>query len=323
MSNPIISVVIPTRNPDRSRLGEVLAALGQQSLSTDAWELCLVDNGSVPQLRPEDLGEYPANRRVVTEPRAGLLWARLCGLRETRGEYVVFIDDDTVPDTNFLQAAVSFMSGRPRVATAGGIISGRFAVLKPAWIECALWCLALRDNGGDPLEWALGEGEFPSWTPIGAGLLTRRAALEPGYVAHVANNWQAIETNSWVGQGAGGVEDKDLVLHCLRAGWSTGYAPEMKLTHLIPASRLERSYIERLIPKLERIWMRTLHAHALDEYPPIHPLTLWLRQTKAWFVMRAWSSPSARISWLSSCGRLRGLADNYQNPARYAVPTKR
>jgi len=322
MNSPIISVVIPTRNPDRNRLGEVLAALGQQSLSADAWELCLVDNGSTPALQPKDLGANPGNRHLVTEPRAGLLWARLCGLHATHGEYVVFIDDDTVPDRNFLQAAVNFMYARPMVATAGGIISGRFAGPKPEWIESALWCLALRDNGAEPREWSLGEGSFPSWTPIGAGLLTRRAALEPGYVTHIENNWQAIETNSWVGQGAGGVEDKDLVLHCLRAGWSTGYVPDMKLTHIIPTSRLERSYIERLIPNLERIWMRTLHAHALDEHPPIHPFTLWLRQIKAWVVMRAWSSPAARFSWLSSCGRLRGLADNYRNPACYPAPKK-
>ena len=316
---PRISVVLPARNPHRGRLAEVLAGLSRQTLPATQWEFCLVDNGSSPALRAEEF-ETPMAVHVVAEPRAGLLWARLCGLKATRGDYVVFIDDDTIPDAGFLSEAVSFMDAHPRVATAGGKISGRFETSLPDWIQDALWCLALRDSGDQPLEWSLGHGPFPSWTPIGAGLLTRRAVLEPGYVDHVSSHWRAIEKNSWVGQGVGGVEDKDLVLYGLRAGWSTGYVPGMKLTHLIPAGRLDRAYIERLIPKLERIWMRTLHAHELDLFPPIHPATLWLRQLKAWIVMRAWSSPAARINWLSSCGRLRGLADNYRNPARYPNP---
>lgn len=314
---PRISVVLPARNPHRGRLAEVVAGLAAQSLPAAQWEFCLVDNGSVPALQIEEIAGLAAATRVVAEPRAGLLWARLVGLHATRGEYVVFIDDDTVPDENFLAAAVAFMDARPRVGTAGGKIAGRFEATPPAWIKDALWCLALRDSGERPLEWSLGDGGFPAWTPIGAGLLTRRAALMPAYTSHVASHAAAIEKNSWVGQGAGGVEDKDLVLLCLRAGWSTGYAPEMKLTHIIPSGRLELAYFERLIPRLERIWMRTLHAHGMDVFPPIHPATLWLRQAKAWVAFRAWRSPAERLAWCSALGRLRGLADNYGNHERY------
>ncbi len=321
MSTPRIAVVLAARNPHRGRLGEVLAGLARQTLPAAQWEFCLVDNGSSPALQAAEFSTL-AGARVVVEPRPGLLWARLRGLASTSATYVVFIDDDTIPGAEFLTEAVAFMDTHPRAGTAGGRITGRFETSLPDWLEDAQWCLALRDSGDQPLEWSLGAGPFPFWTPIGAGLLTRRAALEPGYVGHVAAHWQAIQENSWVGQGVGGVEDKDLVLHCLRAGWSTGYAPRMQLTHLIPTSRLDRSYIERLVPNLERIWMRTLHAHSLDLFRPIHPATLWLRQARAWIGMRAWHSPAARIKWLSACGRFRGLADNFSRHTRYPEPSR-
>ncbi len=51
MSSPDISVVIPTRNPNRERLHEVLNALGNQVLPDARHEVCLVDNGSTPALQ--------------------------------------------------------------------------------------------------------------------------------------------------------------------------------------------------------------------------------------------------------------------------------
>lgn len=321
MNIPRISVVLPTRNPRRACLAEVLAGLRAQTSSPEQWEFCLVDNGSSPPLRAESLAAgFPF--QLVAESRPGLLWARLRGLHETRGDYVVFIDDDTVPDAGFLSAAVKFLDAHPGMGTAGGQIVPRFDQPPPAWIDHAAWCLALRDNGPTPLEWSAGDGPLPSWTPIGAGLLVRRAALVPGYEQHVEAHWRDIERISWQGQGVGGVEDKDLVLHCLRAGWSTGYAPDMRLTHLIPAARLDRGQMERLIRKLECLWMRTLHAHGFNPMAPIHPLTVLPRQAKSWLMMRAWRSPAERFHWVSSCGRLRGLAKNYSDAVRYPAPPR-
>jgi len=317
MTVPAISVVIPTRNPDRDRLHEVLAALTAQRLPAENWEVCVVDNGSSPAISAADIGAVE-NFSVVREETPGLLAARLCGLHGSRGRYVVFIDDDTVPDRDFLVAAVAFMDAHPAVGTAGGRIVPRYLGETPPWIDTVSWLLALRDNGPAPLEWSVRDGTpFPHWTPIGAGLLVRRAALVPGYLRHVEANAAAIARLSWRGQGAGGVEDKDLVLYTLRAGWSTAYVPGMMLTHIIPASRLQLSYFEKLLPAVQQMWAQTLHAHGFENRPPIHPATLWPRKIKAWFAFRAWRSPSHKLNWLASCGFLQGLARNSVLRIRY------
>jgi hypothetical protein len=322
MSLPAISVVIPTRNPDRGRLGEVLAALRRQELAAGIAEICLVDNGSSPPLTAAEL-DGAGWLQVVREERPGLLAARLCGLHQTTAPYLVFIDDDTVPAPGFLAAAVTFMDAHPRVGTAGGKILPRYLAPVPSWLAPVSWVLALRDNGPAPLEWSVQDGaDLPNWTPIGAGLLVRRAALVPGYLQHVAAHATDIERISWRGQGAGGVEDKDLVLHCLRAGWSTGYTPDMMLTHIIPPGRMQLGYFEKLLPPMQKMWAQTLHAHGFNSHPPIHPATLPLRKLKAWFAFQAWRSPNHRLRWLESCGYLEGLAANHRHPVRYAqVPS--
>lgn len=318
MIAPAISVVLPTRNPDRARLAEVLTALRGQTLPAGAAEICVIDNGSTPALDAAGLGG--GSLRVVREERPGLLAARLCGLHSTTGRYLVFIDDDTVPEPDFLAAAVAFMDAHPHMGTAGGKILPRYLSPPPAWIESVAWLLAVRDNGPRPLQWsAQGGAPLPNWTPIGAGLLVRRAALVPGYLRHVAAHSTEIEHISWRGQGVGGVEDKDLVLHCLRAGWSTGYTPSMVLHHIIPPSRMQLAYFEKLLPPMEKMWAQTLHAHGFESHPPVHPATLPLRKIKAWFAFRAWRSPVHRLRWLESCGYLDGLAANHRQPTRYVA----
>jgi hypothetical protein len=139
----------------------------------------------------------------------------------------------------------------------------------------------------------------------------------------VERNRSGILQRSWKGQGIGGVEDKDLVLHTLAAGWQTGYCPSMQLTHIIPANRLTPEYFARIVPALQTMWAQTLHAHGLELHPPINPNTLPLRKLKAWWVFKAWASVPNRLQWLQSCGYLEGLAENHRDNVRYARPTRR
>lgn len=318
MGDVVISVVIPTRNPKLDCLREVIAALALQTFPRERMELCLVDNGSIPPLSSADFSSSNLNVRVVREECPGLLAARRCGIIHTTGPYIVFIDDDTVPAPEFVAASVAFMEDRPKIATAGGKILPRYLASTPPWLDEFAWLLALRDNGPTALEWSISSGtSLPNWTPIGAGLLVRRSAIVPSYLDHLKKNVAHIETLSWNGQGIGGVEDKDLVLHSLREGWSTGYTPDMILTHIIPERRLQFDYFEKLLPVVQIMWAQTLHAHHLESFEPIAPWTLSLRKVKSCLVYRAWRSPAHRLRWLQSCGYLEGLARNYRSRFRY------
>ena len=92
--SPSISVVIPC-----FRAGELLAQAIESVLAqteTD-WELILVDNNASEDTKSvisHFVGLYPEKISCVHEPNQGLPSARNRGLKEARGEFIAFLDDD-------------------------------------------------------------------------------------------------------------------------------------------------------------------------------------------------------------------------------------
>src|SRR5687768_10274760 len=115
MSTPALSVVICTHNPREAYLSRVLQALAGQTLARDEWELVIVDNGSnKPVVDQVDLSFQP-NARVEREDQLGLTHARLRGIRESRGETIVFVDDDNVLAPDYLAHALEIGKSWPQL----------------------------------------------------------------------------------------------------------------------------------------------------------------------------------------------------------------
>ncbi|MBM3853727.1 MAG: glycosyltransferase family 2 protein, partial [Verrucomicrobia bacterium] len=175
LANPVISVVLPTRNPHRGRLARTLDGLAQQTLAVPAWELIVVDNASSPPLaaRPDSNLIDPA--RIVVEPHVGLTRARLRGIAEARGEIIVFVDDDNVLAPDYLGQVHRLMSVCLNSGAAGGRVVAEWESPPPAWTSPFLGLLALSDHGGTRLV-APGapDAPWPHFAPVGAGLAVRR-----------------------------------------------------------------------------------------------------------------------------------------------------
>lgn len=97
-----LSVVIPTFNR-KDTVSRVLDALGRQTLPRDNFEVFVVDDGSNDGTA-EILEHYPApfDLTVMTQENTGPAGARNRGVRAANGEIVVFLGDDTVPESEFL-----------------------------------------------------------------------------------------------------------------------------------------------------------------------------------------------------------------------------
>jgi GT2 family glycosyltransferase len=98
---PAFSIVIPTfERPDTLRL--VLDALGRQ-VGAPAFEVVVVDDGSRGET-PSFLGTYraPYPFRAFRQDNSGPAAARNRGVHEARGEKVLFLGDDTVPEPRLL-----------------------------------------------------------------------------------------------------------------------------------------------------------------------------------------------------------------------------
>ncbi|MEP6740882.1 MAG: glycosyltransferase family A protein [bacterium] len=97
-----ISVITCSHNPREDYLAQVIEALKNQTLDKQRWEYLLIDNASDKALEKRvDLSWQP-NSRHIREENLGLTHARLRGIRESRNEILVFVDDDNVLDAGII-----------------------------------------------------------------------------------------------------------------------------------------------------------------------------------------------------------------------------
>jgi len=305
-----LSVIISTHNPHRERLRRTLSGLRAQTLPVDRWETILVNNASTEFPTTGFLADCsPANFSMVSEPRLGLTSARRHGFNVARGTLAVLVDDDNVLAPDYLEQVLAVFARQPRVGVAGGKSVPEFEREPADWQREFLPLLALRDLGpreliSHGLRPAGGaRNEYPAFAPIGAGMALRRAAWTAWLDAPVAGGAALSDRRGRELTSSG---DNDLVLCAMRAGWEAGYFPELSLTHLIPATRLDADYLARLNRGIQKSWMQVLARHDASPWPPLTPLGAALRKAKAWLAHHPWSSPAARIRWQGTCGHFDG-----------------
>jgi glycosyltransferase involved in cell wall biosynthesis len=248
----------------------------------------------------------PARLAVLPEPIPGLNAARRKGFQAAAGDFAVLVDDDNVLAPTYLERTLQIFAAHPGLGLAGGKSVPGFAAEPPDWTREFFPLLALRDLGDAPqISTGLrpngaAQNQYPVFAPIGAGMALRRPAWE----AWLSGFAPGLSDRRGTELSSGG--DNDIVLCAMRAGWEVGYFPELMLTHLIPPGRLEADYLARLNYGIQRSWMQVLARHDANPWPPLSALGARLRQGKAWFVQRAWSSPAARIRWQGVRGHFDG-----------------
>ena len=307
----LLSVLLPTRDPHPGRLARTLEGLAAQTLDRSLWELIIIDNGSTPSLATRQLpppGPGLPRVRVVPESQPGLTPARLRGIAEARGEVLVFVDDDNVLAPAYLSTALAAFHASPRLAASGGPVRPEFATIPPGWLPEFYGLLALHDHGPSPLLAAGGPGaSWPNFAPVGAGLCIRRsAALAYSTAARSDPARSALDRRAGALTSGG---DNDIVFTALRAGGDVSYLPELALTHLIPAARLDPAYLARLNRGIQRSWVRVLALHGACPWPAIGRRTVALRAARAWFRQKAWAGPVPNIRFHGILGRFEGQAD--------------
>ena len=305
-----LAVIIPTHNPHADRFARTLAGLRAQTLPRPTWELVIVDNASADPafFLALDLSWHP-RVRVLREPQLGLTAARQCGLRATDAEFAVLVDDDNVLAPAYLENVVALFAAHPRVGLAGGKLVPHFASEPPIWASEFFPLLALRDLGSSEIvssglhpAGAL-HNEYPAYAPVGAGMAMRRAAWQ-AWLAARANAPGALSDRR--GDALTSSGDNDIVLCAMQSGWEVGYFPQLTLTHLIPAGRLDADYLARLNRGIQKSWVQVLAQHDACPWPPLSPTGVALRKSKAWLVHHPWTSPAARVRYHGACGHIEG-----------------
>lgn len=205
------------------------------------WEVIVVDNGSTDDTPGVARRCWPqqsrARLRVVSEPRVGVMYARMRGIEEAKYELITFADDDNWLALDFISRAASIMMKHREVAVLGGSNHAECEGTAPPWLDFNGSWYALTpesDPFGDVTE---RPGVLPS-----AGMTLRRSAW-----LELRQTGFEFATMGRQGPVLSGLMDMELCLALRLAGWKIWRDPGLRLRHFLPQHRLQWKYLRRLV----------------------------------------------------------------------------
>ena len=242
----MISAIICTYNREKY-ITECLEHL-RIACQNKMLEVLVVDNNSTDSSASLIKGyldshpDFPG--RYILETKQGLSHARNRGIKEAKGDILVFLDDDSMVAPDYLEQLLKAMDSHPDAGAFGGRITPLFEDGKtPRWL--CRWSLSWVSG----LDMGAETKEFPkNKYPIGANMGFRRSVLQ-----------QTGSFNPELGRSGKnlmGGEEKDLFQRIKAAGHKIIYLPELKVEHVIPKSRTTLDYIRRFgdgVGRSERI----------------------------------------------------------------------
>jgi hypothetical protein len=269
VSQPSLTVVIPTYNPRLDHLERVLVSLRAQTVPLPEWDLLVVDNNSNPPLAGQiDISWHPRGE-VLVETTQGKMHAIRAAFRHTCTDLVMFLDDDTVANADLIEQTLRVASQHTMLGAWSPRVELEFE--DPAAAPPSRLRSLLSERLIEKASWSNDLSHTPS-TPWGGGMCLRRAVAD-AYLAQTADRPNRLQLDPMGDQpGYGG--DTDLAYTGCSIGLGMGVFPQLVITHLIPT---RRSTVEYLLRNLEaHEYSHILHHHALYGAAPPHP-TLGVR----------------------------------------------
>jgi glycosyltransferase involved in cell wall biosynthesis len=233
-----ITVALCTYNPSRELFAEVLSAVLSQVADDD--DVIVVDNRSSP---PVDswLDQRSGTVKVLRQETPGLTAAREMAIEAALGEALLFVDDDNVVMSGYVDGIRSIFRDRPEVGVVGGAVFPDFTEPPPFLGEFET-CLAVRRRPvGKVVE--ISTPPYSEGFPIGAGLAVR-CELARDYVCDAVLNGRVQGRR---GEALSSGEDVDLGLYALSRGYVLVSDGDLRIRHVIPSARLVPEYLERLV----------------------------------------------------------------------------
>lgn len=280
--NFAISVVICSHNPRREYFERVLVALQKQTFPVSRWELILIDNASKEPLCALYNLDWQPHYRYVREDKLGIMYARLRGIQESQGDLIIFVDDDNILEADYLYRAQEIAEQYQLLGAWGGQVFGEFEREPEVWTRPLLPLLAISQVERD--QWS--NLSQPETLPVGAGMCVRQTVAQK-YVELVTADPRRFSLGQR-GTLLLRCEDFDLALSALDIGLGLGQFCRLKLTHLIPAARLQEGYLLNLVTGI--VYSRTL----LDAIRGVEPEKIPLRRAVRYFLSSLLMHPRDR-----------------------------
>lgn len=133
---PKLTVIVCTHNRAKF-LSSCLSSLTKQSISSNDFNVIVVDNGSTDETKSicEQYIENNKNFFYIYEPKLGLARARNTGLEKTSSKFVAYTDDDAIPADDWVELMIARFEKLPEDAVVlGGEIDPIWESPRPEWL---------------------------------------------------------------------------------------------------------------------------------------------------------------------------------------------
>ena len=201
-------------------------SLVRQTLDKEKYEVLIINNNSSDktQVVAEEFALRNKNFRVLKQDKQGLSHARNLGWRESKGDIIIFLDDDAVACKNWVETYMHIFA-KHDPGCAGGKIEIEWESKRPKWLsDGMLKFLGYLDLSDAP--------EFLTKPSLyGGNFAIRKATLQDldGFNTELGRGKSDLAGN----------EEIELQKRIITIGKSIYYSPSSIIYHYAPLSRMK------------------------------------------------------------------------------------
>ena len=239
----MITLIICTYNREKY-IRPLLESIAKNDYPTTEYEIVLVDNNCTDNTRgvcEEFSASHPeVALRYVVESEQGLSAARNKGIKEAKGDIIIYVDDDALVDSDYIRIYAEHFAANPDTMAAGGPIEPLYETEEPKWMSPYTKALLTAwMNYGDNVR------EYPNGRYPGGGNAAYRKVVfdKVGlFNTELGRKGSALLAS----------EEKDIFDKMKAQGMQVLYLPTPVLHHIIPQEKLEEDYFNRLTLQIGR-----------------------------------------------------------------------
>ena len=233
----MISIIICTYNREKY-IGPLLESIAKNDYPKNDYEILLVDNNCTDNTRAvcDAFAKQHVDVafRYVVEPEQGLSAARNKGIKESKGDIIIYVDDDALVDSNYISSYADHFANNPNTMAAGGPIEPLYETEEPKWMSPYTKALLTAWMNYGPKVCEYPKGRYP-----GGG--------NAAYRKEIFNKVGLFNTElGRKGTALLASEEKDIFDKMHTLGMTVLYLPTPVLHHIIPQTKLEQPYFDRL-----------------------------------------------------------------------------
>lgn len=230
-----ISVAVCTYNRSEI-LKKSLYSLINQSFASEDYEIIVIDNNSSDDTKNVCSDFISKNKtfniRYFFEPKQGLSYARNMALKKSKGEIILYTDDDCIADKNLLKEHFKVYSD-DMVACAGGKILVEFMEKKPKWLCEKFYKYYGYLDISDKIT------DLDS-SPYGGNISFKKNVLIEKNLSFDINLGRKAENLN-------GGEEVFVVESIKSYGYKIKYNPNALVTHLICGYKMQKKYLRKIV----------------------------------------------------------------------------